>query len=152
MTREGGGAEGPREVRVAESDEEIRRCFAVLSQLRPHLEEAELVPRIRRMQAEGFLLAALEEEGEVRAVAGYRYLDLLHTGRTLYVDDLVTDAEHRSRGHGAALFRWLAEQARLHGCATLTLDSGVQRFEAHRFYLRERMSIVSHHFSLPLDP
>ncbi|MGZ5001726.1 MAG: GNAT family N-acetyltransferase, partial [Chthoniobacterales bacterium] len=31
------------------------------------------------------------------------------------------------------------------------LDSGVQRFDAHRFYLMKRMKISSHHFSLELD-
>jgi hypothetical protein len=30
------------------------------------------------------------------------------------------------------------------------LDSGVQRFGAHRFYLRRRMDITSHHFALDL--
>jgi len=33
----------------------------------------------------------------------------------------------------------------------LHLDSGVQRFSAHRFYLSKRMEISSHHFSLKLD-
>jgi GNAT superfamily N-acetyltransferase len=137
-------------IQIAESDADIRRCFAVLSQLRPHLSAEDFVPRIRRMQREGFVLASLEESGEVRAVAGYRYLDLLFSGLTLYVDDLVTDASQRSRGHGAALLQWLQEQARARGCTTLTLDSGVQRTEAHRFYFRQRMSIRSYHFSLPL--
>lgn len=140
------------QIRIAESDDDIRRCFTVLSQLRPHLAADELVPRVRRMQREGFLLALLEEDAAVCAVAGYRYLDLLFSGPTLYVDDLVTDAGRRSRGHGAALLGWLQEQARARGCTTLTLDSGVQRTEAHRFYFRERMSILGYHFSLPLEP
>ena len=29
----------------------------------------------------------------------------------------------------------------------IDLDSGVQRHDAHRFYLRERMAITSHHFA-----
>ncbi|MGZ5023946.1 MAG: GNAT family N-acetyltransferase, partial [Chthoniobacterales bacterium] len=33
----------------------------------------------------------------------------------------------------------------------LTLDSGVQRFDAHRFYLMKRMKISSHHFVLDLS-
>lgn len=139
-------------IRIATTDEDVLRCFPVVSELRPHLVPDEFLPRIRRMQGEGFLLACLEEDRQVRAVAGYRYLDLLFSGTTLYVDDLVTDPRHRSRGHGAALFRWLREQARARGCTTLTLDSGVQRTEAHRFYFRQRMSIQGYHFSLPLDP
>ena len=120
--------------------------------LRPHLVAEEFVPRVRRMHGNGFHLAFLEEDGIVRAVAGYRYLDMLFAGMTLYVDDLVTDPEHRSTGHGAALLIWLKEQAKQHGCEKLTLDSGVQREAAHRFYFRERMTIVGYHFSVPVQP
>lgn len=135
----------------ARSDADILRCFGVVAQLRPHLVAEEFLPRVRRMEAEGFRLAYVEDDGEVRAVAGYRYMDLLFSGPTLYVDDLVTDSVHRSRGYGAALLGWLEGEARARGCATLTLDSGVQRAEAHRFYFRQRMSIQGYHFSLSLD-
>lgn len=134
----------------AESDADILRCFPVMAQLRPHLVEAEFVARVRRMQGEGFRLARLEEEGTVRAVAGYRFHEKLFSGRTLYVDDLVSDTTRRSQGHGARLLAWLAEQARARDCDLLELDSGVQRFDAHRFYFRERMRIASYHFSRAL--
>ncbi|RFC45620.1 MAG: Acetyltransferase (GNAT) family protein [Verrucomicrobia bacterium] len=134
----------------AESDADILRCFPVMAQLRPHLVEAEFVARVRRMQSEGFRLARLEEEGTVRAVAGYRFHEKLFSGRTLYVDDLVSDTTRRSQGHGARLLAWLAEQARARDCDLLELDSGVQRFDAHRFYFRERMRIASYHFSRAL--
>lgn len=106
--------------------------------------------RVRRMQGEGFLLARLEENGVVRAVAGYRYHEKLFSGRTLYVDDLVTDSAQRSHGHGRQMLAWLEAQARARGCELLELDSGVQRGEAHRFYFRERMSIGAFHFSRAL--
>ncbi|MGX1791676.1 hypothetical protein ACWIDW_01820 [Microbacterium sp. NPDC055312] len=41
----------------------------------------------------------------------------------------------------------LRERAVAARCRQLDLDSGVQRFDAHRFYLRERMNIDAHHFS-----
>jgi GNAT superfamily N-acetyltransferase len=134
----------------AESDADILRCFPVMAQLRPHLVEAGFLPRVRRMQTEGFHLARLEEDGTVRAVAGYRFHEKLFSGRTLYVDDLVSDATQRSRGHGARLLGWLLDQAKAHDCDLLELDSGVQRFEAHRFYFRERMKISAYHFTRPL--
>lgn len=140
----------PNLIRVAESDQDLARCFPVLQQLRPHLAAADFIARVRRMQAEGFHVAFLEEEGAVRAVAGYRFYEKLFSGRNLYVDDLVTDASGRSRGHGRALLAWLVAQARARGCDQLELDSGVQRAEAHRFYFRERMSISAYHFVLPL--
>jgi GNAT superfamily N-acetyltransferase len=84
-------------------------------------------------------------------VAGFRVGENLPDGRHLHVDDLVTDQAARSAGHGERLFRWLVEEARRNGCSALTLESGVQRFAAHRFYLRQRMEIRAHHFVLPLD-
>jgi GNAT superfamily N-acetyltransferase len=138
----------PCSIALAQTDSAIARCFPVMAQLRPHLVETDFVARVRRMQAEGFLLAFLEEDGAVRAVAGYRYHDKLVSGKNLYVDDLVTDPAHRSRGHGRALLAWLVAEARAHDCDQLELDSGVQRAEAHRFYFRERMKISAYHFVL----
>jgi GNAT superfamily N-acetyltransferase len=76
----------------------------------------------------------------------YRILQNLNNGKFLYVDDLVTRTEGKRNGFAGRLFDWLLEQAREQGCSALVLDSGVQRFEAHRFYLQHRMDIAAHHF------
>lgn len=137
-------------IHLAEEAADIRRCYPVMAQLRPHLTEEAFVAQVQRQFAEGYRLAYLTEEGEVRAVAGFRLQEMLSRGRFLYVDDLITDGESRSRGHGAALFAWLVKYARAHDCPHLDLDSGVQRYDAHRFYFRERMTIRSYHFGLDL--
>ena len=67
------------------------------------------------------------------------------------MDDLVTTAASRSGGIGHLLLGDLERRARAAGCTALDLDSGVQRHHAHRFYLRERMAITSHHFAKELD-
>ena|SRR5579859_6534886 len=136
--------------KLAGTDDEISRCFGVMTYLRPHLREAEFVGRVRAQEAQGFRLAFLEEEGAVVAVAGFRVMEMLATGRTLYVDDLVTDETKRSRGFGKAMLDWLEEFARQSGCETFSLDSGTQRQEAHAFYFRERMRVTSFHFAKKL--
>jgi GNAT superfamily N-acetyltransferase len=111
----------------------------------------EFVHRIRQMQAQGYQLASLtDEDGMVRSVAGFRTMDMLYSGKTLYVDDLVTDSASRSQGHGDRLLDWLVAWARSEGYEEFSLDSGTQRVDAHRFYLRKRMKISSFHFSLGL--
>lgn len=137
-------------IRLARSDEDVLRCFPVMQQLRLQLNRDEFLPTVRRQEAGGYQLALLEDDGEVRAVAGYRLIDNLFRGRVLYVDDLVTDSECRSKGYGKALFDWLVARARDECCNGLELDSGVQRHDAHRFYLAQRMIISSYHFSLKL--
>jgi GNAT superfamily N-acetyltransferase len=136
--------------KLAESDAEIARCFRVMAYLRPHLVEAEFVGRARAQQAHGYRLAFLEDDGAVVAVGGFRVMELLATGRTLYVDDLVTDEARRSRGYGKAILDWLQTYAREAGCAMFTLDSGTHRNEAHAFYFRERMRVTSFHFAKKL--
>src|SRR5688572_13757435 len=108
-------------VQLAESDADIEACYPVMVQLRPHVTAEEFLPRVRRMEREGFQLVALRDEGVVRAVAGFRIYENLVTGRQMYVDDLVTDAETRSHGHGKILIDWLAEYARSRGCLALEL-------------------------------
>jgi GNAT superfamily N-acetyltransferase len=138
-------------VHLAATDADIADCFDVYVQLRPHLKNADdLVTRVRRQMAEGFRLAVIRVNGRVAAVAGFRIFECLHAGKHMYVDDLVTDANQRSTGLGHEMMAWLVDYARQHQCEQLHLDSGVQRFEAHRFYLRERMHITSHHFAMKL--
>jgi len=138
-------------VNIAADEEEIRRCYPVLSQLRTHFDESALVKQVVRQQTQGYLLAYLESEGEIRSVAGYRFCENLYNGKFMFVDDLVTNLEDRSKGFGQILFDWLVAEARKNRCDLLALDSGVQRFGAHRFYLRKGMDIVSHHFVMRLD-
>ncbi|OYE05223.1 GNAT family N-acetyltransferase [Nostoc sp. 'Peltigera membranacea cyanobiont' 232] len=137
-------------IQLAESDFQILGCFPVISQLRPHLEEAKFLEQVRYQMKEGYQIAFLEIEEQAVAVAGFRISTCLALGNFLYVDDLVVDELKRSQGYGKQLFQWLIEYAKNHGCKHLSLDSGVQRFGAHRFYLMERMSITSHHFGIEL--
>ena len=138
-------------IALAETDADILRCFPVLLQLRPHLNEKEFLPRVRDMRKESYRLAFLaDHENTVRSVAGFRTLNMLFSGKTMYVDDLVTDSAARSHGYGDLLIDWLVALARAENCDEFSLDSGTQRVDAHRFYLRKRMKISCFHFSLPL--
>ena len=137
-------------IQIAATPAEIDRCFPVMSQLRPALIAAEFVDRVRIQQAEGYQLAFLEHEGAMVAVAGFRLQTLLWSGRTLYVDDLITDAASRSQGHGGTILNWLIALAREAGCTTLMLDSGTHRHEAHAFYFRHGLRISDFHFKLSL--
>jgi len=139
-----------RTIHIATTPTEINRCFLVMSQLRPLLIAEEFVGRIQTQQVEGYQLAFLEHEGAIVAVAGFRLQTLLWSGKTFYVDDLVTDASVRSQGYGEAMLTWLIALAREAGCSTFMLDSGTHRHEAHAFYFRHGLRISDFHFKLSL--
>jgi GNAT superfamily N-acetyltransferase len=137
-------------IALAVEDDEILSCYAVMSELRPHVPQEDFLPRVRRqMETAGYKLAYLAD-GEVKAVAGFRVSECLAWGNFMYVDDLVSKDGERSKGYGGQLFDWVVSYAVGEGCDQFHLDSGVQRFAAHRFYLNKRMSIEAHHFGLKL--
>jgi GNAT superfamily N-acetyltransferase len=138
-------------IAVASSSEQILATRDVMLQLRSSLPSQEYLPTVRRMmQADGYRLVALYEKGAVRAVAGFRYMEMLYCGKVLYVDDLNTDEAYRSRGFGKTLLDWLKTDARANGCTQLHLDSGVQRERTHHFYFREGLTIPAYHFRCAL--
>jgi GNAT superfamily N-acetyltransferase len=137
-------------ISLTHSDHDIGRCFAVMHELRPQLIAEEFVERVRRQQESGYRLLCLENEGEIKSVAGFRVSENLAWGRFLYVDDLVTKATDLGKGYGGALFEWLLQHAKAQGCDQFHLDSGVQRHRAHQFYHAKGMAITSHHFAVKL--
>jgi GNAT superfamily N-acetyltransferase len=107
------------------------------------------VRRVDRQRAEGYrLVAAVEDDGSVSAIAGFRVHDTLADGRILYVDDLSTLPAARRRGYGRALLDWCAGEGRRLRCQELHLDSavGAERQDAHRLYFNAGMRIGSYHF------
>lgn len=137
-------------IAIATTLEALQRCFPVMAELRPTLLEKDFLTRVKRQQRDGYQLAFLTDKKVVKAVAGYRFSESLSWGKFMYVDDLVTAQKFRSQGHGQKLFKWLVQQAKSRKCDQLHLDSGVQRFGAHRFYLASRMDIIGYHFTLKL--
>lgn len=125
-------------------------ALPTLLALRPHLNETLLAQIIEEGTPQGLRFTALTVDGICKAVAAWRIIANTSVIRKLYIDDLSTAPDARSTGYGKALLDYLIGVAKDAGCTTLDLDSGVQRYDAHRFYLRERMNIVSHHFAISL--
>ena len=143
--------EAVRELTAAET----ASAWPALRELRPQIGSEDVFVELvdGTLRPEGYRLVASFEPGvdEPVAVAGFRLGHNLAWGRYLYVDDLVTRDHLRSRGHGARLLAWLRDEAMRLGCGQLHLDSGVQRVDAHRFYVREGMTFTSHHYALRLE-
>ena len=122
------------------------RALDVLCELRTELTPDGLRAAYGDQSAQGAHFLAAFDSDDCLGVAGWRIVATTNVGRKLYVDDLVTTARRRSTGVGRLMLDELERRAREAGCTTLELDSSVVRHSAHRFYLRERMDIASHHF------
>ena len=123
----------------------LGRAEGVHRQLRTGL-AADYAGRLRAVFANGARMSLATEHEAVRGVALWRVVENTYEGRRLYVDDLVTDQAHRSRGIGRILLQHMEQKARELKCDVLALDSGTQRTDAHRFYFREGLVIPAFSF------
>jgi GNAT superfamily N-acetyltransferase len=123
----------------------------VLLDLRPHLDAGSFASIYAEGHPQGLRYLAAYDGERCVGVAGWRLVATTFAGRKLYVDDLVTEPGGRSKGVGKALIAELERRARDAGCSLLDLDSGVHRFDAHRFYHREGLTISAHHFTKRLS-
>jgi GNAT superfamily N-acetyltransferase len=127
----------------------LERAEQTHRQLRPQLPR-DYVTTMQRIFAQAGRMAVAVAVDAVVGVAVWRSYENTFSGRFLYVDDLVTDAGHRSFGVGQRLLAHCETIATQLGCATVVLDSGVQRAQAHKFYFREGYSISAYNFAKAL--
>jgi GNAT superfamily N-acetyltransferase len=117
--------------------------------LRPNLPD-DYEAYMRRMFAEGAEMAILTVDGVTKSIAVYRCHHTTFHGLRFYMDDLVTTEAERGQGYGRTLLAWCEERARMRGCDSFDLESGVQRPRTHQFYFREGLTIFAFGFAKAL--
>lgn len=138
------------EIKIATTEEDILKCWEVMFALRPHLVKENFVLMIKEMIDEGYTLAFIEDGSKAAAAVGFRYLQFLYNGKHFYIDDLSTLPEYRGKGYAGKLLDYVINKAKENNFRYVTLDSGYQRFDAHRLYLNKGFILSSHHFSKTL--
>lgn len=134
------------EIKYAITDEEINFCWEVVRALRPHLEQRNYLSLVRSMMQEGYQMIYIGIDSQAVAFAGFRSMQMLYSGKIIYIDDLSTLPEHRGKGYAGLLLDFIHKLAADTGKKAVHLDSGYQRNEAHRLYLNNGYKLASHHF------
>lgn len=139
------------EIRELTGTDEWVDVFPLMSQLRDDLDEETYLEYMRRMTADGYRLFAGEVKDEVVALAGVGIQVNMYYGRHLWVYELVTHSDHRSKGYGGDFLEFLEEWANERDCELIALSSGLQRTDAHRFYEeRATMERASYVYKKPV--
>ena len=149
MTVHNGALPFKLEIQECRTDDEIRAAYPIVRQLRDSLDLSAFLHRVTKAKQGGYrLFCSRSREGIVGAI-GLRIQDDLCWGHNLYVDDLVVDANLRSKGIGEFLMRFAEKLARSEECQCVRLASGISRTEAQRFY--ERLGYRKTSFAFALD-
>jgi GNAT superfamily N-acetyltransferase len=121
----------PLAIRILDSDSDIVAAFRLMSLLRDRVKPETFLAEVRRQQRDGYELIGGFVDGALVALAGSRRTHTLSRGEHVFVDDLVTDPDHRGEGHGTAMLAWIAARAKAAGVPRVYLDS---RHTAKGFY------------------
>ena len=115
--------------------EEWLEAFPVMKQLRTQLDLPSYLNLVEEsINKENYQLVALYSEDKMVALCGFMPMITLYNGKFIWVCDLVTDASNRSNGYGVALLTYVEEWAKENDFPIVSLSSGLQRKDAHRFY------------------
>jgi ribosomal protein S18 acetylase RimI-like enzyme len=138
-------------IKQAKEKDDFLKCWGVVHELRPHLDQERYLTLILYMIDEGYKMIYIEESGKAVSFCGYRTTTMLHRGRSIYIDDLCTLPETRGKGHAKALLDFVLKEAKSEEFQSVHLDSGHHRYDAHRLYLNFGFKITSHHFAMELN-
>lgn len=122
-------------IKELHSNQEILEAFSVMKQLRSHLEKYDYLELVKEAkEVDMYKIVGLYEANQIVAVVGFKPMITLYYGRFVWVCDLVTDVNQRSKGYGERLLTYVHNWAEENGYKSVALSSGMQRLEAHRFY------------------
>ena len=98
-----------------------------------------------------FVFFLLDDEGRYVGICHGDYFETFcMCGLTCYVSSLIVDEHERGKGYGTMMLDYAVELARQRGCRAMTLDSGLPRTAAHRFYERYGFERSCYGFELQL--
>jgi len=118
-----------------QSKDDLEKCFPLMKELRPHLSIEEFLSIYHDAhQADQYEIAALEKDGQLLALMGYRVMTDFVRGRHLYIDDLVSTEKIRSKGLGAQLLLHAEQIAQHKNCKILRLCTGIENERGVKFY------------------
>lgn len=126
-----------RSIYLVRGKSDLEKCFVVMKELRPHLDlDTYFAIYEEAHQNNGYEIVAIEEDGKILAVMGYRVLSDFVRGKHVYVDDLVSSESLRSKGLGAELLRYAEKVAKDLNCNVLRLCTGIENDRGVQFYER----------------
>lgn len=133
-------------VKIA-TEQDIEQLIPIIKELRKHRTAEQLREMLSQQMKDRFQVIFIGDDKHVYAMAGFRTMEVMFSGKTLYVDDLITHPDHRKNGYGGTLLRWMIQYAKDNEYDHFSLDSGNERKDAHRLYTKHGLDVIGAHFA-----
>ena len=125
-------------IKITEIEHYSKELLLAFERLAPQLSESAPIPTAERLQRivqspTTHLLAATTEDGAIAGVLTLVFFDI-PTYCKAWIEDVITDSEHRGQGIGRALVERAIEMAKAKGADSVNLTSRPSREVARALY------------------
>jgi len=105
-----------------------------------------LKERFNQMFSQNYTCYGIFDKNKIIGVFGIWEMTRHYAGKMYEVDHIVIAEEYRGKGIGKQLFSFIDELARKNKAATVELNTYVENFRSHKFYMNEGYVIRGYHF------
>lgn len=108
--------------------------------------EAVLKQRFAEMVTQNYECAALFDGDKLVGVAGMWFCTRHYSGRSVELDHVIIADAYRHRGLGKQFMKCIYDYVAQKGYQVVELNTYVQNYRSHKFYMNEGFEILGYHF------
>ena len=105
-----------------------------------------LKSRFNEMKSQNYECAGVFYGEHLIGVTGLWFCTRHYTGKSVELDHVYIEPEHRGNGLGKQFMAWIDIYVKERGCNSLELNTYVQNYPSHKFYYNEGYEIWGYHF------
>ena len=108
--------------------------------------EDTLKERLTEMVTQNYECLGIYNDAKLIGVCGLWYQTRHYAGKSVEMDHVIIDKEHRGKGIGKMLMDFIYRHAKIKNCRWVELNTYVHNFPSHKFYYNEGFIAKGYHF------
>lgn len=126
---------------------DLDRVFELLNELYENKLKYEIFERSYKLKLNdenSYYIVAIEDNKIIGVLTSELQVKLHRAKKQSFIEDLIVDKDHRSKGVGKALLENAVEYAKNNDCEVIELTSYIKNENAHKFY--ENNNFIKHSY------
>ncbi len=111
-----------------------------------HISEETLKERALEMATQNYECLGIFDAAELIGVCGMWFQTRHYAGRSCEIDHVIIDDGYRNQGIGGKMMDFIYDYARKEECNWVELNTYVDNFPSHKFYINQDFMAKGYHF------
>ena len=126
---------------------DLHKVLPLIMELSEYQTEEQLLKeRMMEMFDQNYECFGVYKDEEIIGVFGLWFMTRHYAGKSCEPDHVFILPKYQNRGLGEQVFNFIFEYSKEKGCETSELNSYVQNFKSHKFYMNHGYVIKGYHF------